>query len=173
MKNILYLALACLFIGCNNQPNEKKENSTAPTTITTPVTRIIPDFNIALKFINDYTGFCSRKMSVHSDTTEASWIQHNLLLTDNFKNRYKNILDAAKKADPELGLDFDPVLDAQDFPDKGFAISESDTANGYVTMTGIGQPDFKLVLKLTSQNNTWLVDGAGVINIPGDKRAKR
>lgn len=173
MKSIIYSTLLLLFIGCNNQPKEKKENSITPTAITPPVTRIIPNFNVALQFINDYIGFCTREMSAHSDTTEASWIQHNQLLTDNFKNRYKNLLDSARKADPELGLDFDPVLDAQDYPEKGFSISERDTANGYVTMTGIGQNDFKLVLKLTSQNNAWLVDGAGVINIPGDKRARR
>jgi hypothetical protein len=33
--------------------------------------------------------------------------------------------------------------------------------------------EFILVLKVVSQNDKWLVDGAGIINIPTDKRAER
>jgi hypothetical protein len=105
--------------------------------------------------------------------TEAEWIKQNSLLTDNFKNRYKGLLDSAQKKDPEIGLDFDPIFDAQDFPEKGFSIVKIDTLSRYVTVAGNDWKDFELVLKVEQEHNKWLVDGAGVINIPDDKRAKR
>ncbi|HEV8504587.1 MAG TPA: hypothetical protein VGQ53_04275, partial [Chitinophagaceae bacterium] len=106
-------------------------------------------------------------------TTTAEWIKQNSLLTDNFKNRYKTLSDSAQKKDPELGLGSDPIFDAQDFPEKGFSLLKIDTLKRYVTVAGNDWKEFELVLKVAQENNKWLVDGAGVINIPGDKRAKR
>jgi hypothetical protein len=103
-----------------------------------------------------------------------NWIQKNELLTDSFKKNYKNLVDSAKKADPEMGLDFDPIFDAQDFPDKGCELLNCDQNTGYITVKGkIDWPEFNLVLKVVSQNGKWLVDGCGAINIPENKRAKR
>jgi len=106
-------------------------------------------------------------------TKTSEWIRQNPLLTDNFKNRYTTLVDSADKKDPELGLGSDPIFDAQDFPEKGFSILKIDTVNRYVTVVGNDWKDFELVLKLDQENNKWLVDGAGIINVPGDKRAKR
>jgi len=132
--------------------------------------QVTPDFNVALNFINDYTKFCTK---TDQRSTEAEWIKQNSLLTDNFKNRYRDLMDSAQKKDPELGLGSDPIFDAQDFPEKGFSIAKVDTLSGYVTVAGNDWKDFELVLKVEQENNKWLVDGAGVINIPDDKRAKR
>ena len=82
-------------------------------------------------------------------------------------------MDCARKADPELGLDADPVLDAQDFPEKGFELNNCDSTAGYVSVKGKDWKDFFLVLKVVHENNQWLVDGVGIINISFDKRAKR
>lgn len=70
-----------------------------------------------------------------------------------------------------MGLGFDPIFDAQDYPDKGFKIDKQDST--YVIVKGINWPDFRLSLRLTFEDRQWLVDGAGVINIPTNKRAKR
>src|SRR5437764_4590505 len=105
--------------------------------------------------------------------TYTNWVERNPLLTNNFKTFYRNLLDAAQKEDPEVGLDFDPIFDAQDFPDKGFEIVNCDNETGYVTVRGKDWADFVLVLKVIQQDNKWLVDGSGVINIPVNKRAKR
>jgi len=75
--------------------------------------------------------------------------------------------------DPEIGLGFDPILDAQDYPDKGFEIVHSDSTNEFVTVRGIDWPEFLLVLRLANHENKWLVDGSGVINIPENRRADR
>jgi hypothetical protein len=128
----------------------------------------LSDFNVALRFINDYNDLFSK----HTARREINrWIESTELATDSFKSTYKNMVDSAEKADPEYGLGFDPILDAQDNPDKGFEILKADTITRYVTVQGKDWK-VKLVLKIAYINNKWLVDGSGVINIPSDKRAK-
>jgi hypothetical protein len=165
MRSLIATLLLAGLVSCNSETKNKPETSGA-----SPEKPITPDFSVALNFINDYTKFCT-KTDQRSNTEE--WIKQDSLLTDNFKNRFKTLLDSAKKKDPELGLDSDPIFDAQDFPDKGFSILKIDTLNRYVTVVGNDWKEFELVLKVEQENNRWLVDGAGVINIPGDKRAKR
>ena len=157
---LLSVGLLC----CNS------ENNTTPQTSAPSEEQATPDFNVALTFINNYTIFCTKRDRQRTDT---EWIKQNPLLTDSFKNRYKSLLDSAQKKDPELGLDSDPIFDAQDFPEKGFSILKIDTLARYVTVAGNDWKEFELVLKVDQQNDKWLVDGAGLINIPENKRAKR
>lgn len=72
-----------------------------------------------------------------------------------------------------MGLGFDPIFDAQDFSDKGFVVATTDTLNGFLTVKGKGRSDFFLTLKVVDHDGNYLVEGAGVINIPDDKRSKR
>src|SRR4030095_5018719 len=165
MRSLVIAVFTVGLFSCNSENKTKHETATSP-----PKEKAIPDFNVSLSFINDYTKFCAKPGQL---TKTGDWIRNNSLLTDNFKNRYKNLLDSAQKKDPELGLGFDPIFDAQDFPEKGFSILKIDTLNRYVTVAGNDWKEFELVLKVEQGNNKWLVDGAGVINIPEDKRAKR
>ena len=159
----LLLAFTTLFfLSCSRQTETDTSSAT-----TENKTEISQDANVALNFINDYTAFCSQK------DQDSNWIRNNALLTENFKSTYYHLLDSARKEDPELGLGFDPIFDAQDFPDKGFELSALDKSTGFVTLEGKDSPEFILVLKISEQNGKWLVDGSGVINIPADKRAKR
>jgi len=130
---------------------------------------------VAVTFINDYTKHLKKDDESH--IYDTNWIDCNPLLTKHFKEAYHSLLDSATKADPELGLDCNPIFDAQDYPDRGFSLSSYDSASGYVTVVATDRHEFAggfpLVLKVVYQNSTWLVDGAGMINIPEDKRAKR
>lgn len=164
MRSFIIILLSVGLFSCNSENQTNSETTTAPAE-----KLVIPDFNVALNFINDYTKLCTQPQR----TKTSDWIKQNLLLTDNFKTRYQTLVDSAEKKDPELGLGSDPIFDAQDFPDKGFSILKADTLNGYVTVAGNDWKEFELVLKLEQQNNKWLVDGAGVINVPEDRRAKR
>ncbi len=165
MRLLILTLLSVGLLSCNSENKAKPETSTDVSE-----KQVTPDFNVALNFINDYTKFCTK---TDQRTTEAEWIKQNSLLTDNFKIRYRDLLDSAQKKDPEIGLDFDPIFDAQDFPEKGFSIIKIDTLSGFVTVAGNDWKDFELVLKVEQEHNKWLVEGAGVINIPDDKRAKR
>ncbi|MBN1186257.1 MAG: hypothetical protein JXB49_28525 [Bacteroidales bacterium] len=126
------------------------------------------DAEIAIKFLNDYIAFCN---NIKSNNNLFQWIHDNALLTAKFKETHKKIIEDAEKVDPELGLGFDPIFDAQDYP-SGFVIKSIDNA-GFVTLQGKDWQDFIVTVKLVYIDNNWFVDGAGIINIPKDKQARR
>ena len=82
-------------------------------------------------------------------------------------------MEEAYKIEPDLGLDVDPIFDAQDYPDKGFDLESFDRKTNFVVVKGKDWADFKLTLKMVLENENWLVDGCGIINIPKDKRIAR
>ena len=125
------------------------------------------DYEVALKFINDYN---KEFLNPHSEGLE--WLSKNKTITLNLLQRYKQMLDSAESADPELGLDFDPIVNAQDSDEQGYEIKKIDSILGYVTVNGKSAPNFEIVLKVIEKNGVTLVDGSGVINIPKSKRPK-
>ena len=165
MRIYLLTLIVVLGISCNKQSNKKMESQS-----TTSTKESTPDFNVAIKFINNYVDICNPKDKI---IDESIWIERNPLLTKKFKATYKNLIEAAYKDEPEVGLDFDPIFDGNDFPDKGFEILEKNDQTAYIVLRGINQPEYTLTMKVVKQNNVWLVDGSGIINIPKDKQAKR
>jgi len=129
-----------------------------------------PNYQVALDFINSYKEFCDSR---DPGKDIFAWINENQLVTDNFKQLHKNLIEKAVELDPELGLGFDPIFDAQDYPDEGFEILTSDDNTGYLTVRGKDWVEFNLSMKLIKSEDRWLVDGCGVINIPETKRAER
>lgn len=119
------------------------------------------NYQVALKFINDYN---KEFLNPHSESLE--WLSKNKTVSTSLLKRYKQMLDSAEIADPELGLDFDPIVNAQDSDEKGFEIKKIDSVLGFVTVRGKSAPNFEIVLKVIEKNGTTLVDGSGVINIP-------
>ena len=150
------LVIVLLILSCNTEGKAQDANAK-------------PDTTVALKFINDYVLFCIKNRSV---LNYPKWIKNNKLATDEFKALYIEMTDAATKDDSEVRLEFDPIFNAQDFPDKGFSLSQVDE-DGYITVKGKGWPDFKTVIKMKSVGGKWMVDGAGVVNIPRKKQVKR
>lgn len=165
MKKLCLFLIVILTFSCSSRHENKGTNTETKT-----VESSTPDFNVALKFINDYTTLCGKSTGLDS---QSDWIAKNSLLTANFKEKYKSLLDSANNEDPELGLESDPIFDAQDFPDSGFKILNSDNNTGFVTVKGNGEDSYTVVLKIVLINDKWLVDGAGIINIPADKQAER
>lgn len=165
MKFIVVLAQLAIMFSCNTQTTETTKNN------------IINNDEIsalacesALKFANEYVSSTVRSSPVQND---SAWLYRNPLLSAKFISEYRMLIDSANKADPEFGLGFDPVLDAQDYPDKGFEIATCNNETGYVSLLGKGWKDFYLTVKMVFADSIWLVDGSGIINIPPDKRAKR
>ncbi len=83
----------------------------------------------------------------------GEWVQHNQWLTDNFKVRYTDLLNQAYQDEPEMGLGFDPIMNAQDYPDEGFEMESYDDATGRVILFGKDWEDFKVNLKVVNQPN--------------------
>ena len=65
-----------------------------------------------------------------------------------------------------MGLNFNPILNAQDYPDKGYAPKRFRWPVTKLTwvMEGIGGPDFKVSVNFVTINNQWKIDGIGEIN---------
>ncbi len=124
----------------------------------------------ALTFINSYVDNCNR---MKESIGVVEWTNSNKLTTQNFKTELKRIMEEAYKLEPEIGLDADPIFDAQDYPDKGFELDSFDDKTNYVVVKGKNWPNFKLTIKMTTYNNDWLVDGCGIVNIPNDNRIAR
>lgn len=118
------------------------------------------DPQVALEVMNAYVANCNALKDAEK------WLENQKLLTDDFKNDYKKMMKEAWENDPEMGLGFDPILDAQDFPEKGFEIKSVDSKTGLVVLQGVDWPDFIVATKLVEVNGKWLVDGAGAIRMP-------
>lgn len=162
----LLKTLAILFIGltllsCNSTASKKRLSKTNRIQVAKP------DYQVALQFINDYVSFCCEE---ESSLGLLEWVNKRADLTEKFKTELKRILDEAEKIDPELGLGFDPILDAQDNPAK-FVIAKTDRE--YLIVRGVNWTDFKLTLKLKFQADKWFVDGAGIVNVPENKKIAR
>ena len=168
MLRLMFILTIILLISCGQREKENKDllTDTREQTVSQKVDKI----DNGLKFINDYVEN-SNKMTDKVDIID--WVNSNNLSTNNFKTELKKIIEDAYEKEPEVGLDFDPILDAQDYPDKGFELESLDEKTNYLTVRGKDWADFKLTIKIIEENGNWLVDGCGIINIPTDKRAKR
>lgn len=133
----------------------------------------MPKAEIANIFMNEYKQYCDDVLYKKTKVTTDHWVQKNTKVTDNFKSSYKKLVDEANKQDPEMGLGSDPIFDAQDYPDQGFQIFSCDDQSNFVTLRGKDWVDFKVVVKTIKTEKGWLVDGAGIINIPKTKRPRK
>jgi hypothetical protein len=124
----------------------------------------------ALSFIN---GYVENSNNMNEAMNIIDWVNANQLSSDAFKTTLKNIIEEAFKEDSEMGLDADPIYDAQDYPEKGFELVSFDEKTNYLTVKGIDWPDFTLTLKVVEEKGKWVVDGCGSVNVPKDKRAER
>lgn len=152
------LILLVLLLGC--QPSTPIEHQ-----VETP--QVEADVQVAVQWINDYVTYCN--------TTDAlpnpvAWVENRTDVSADFKKALKYIMTEAEAEYPEIGLGFDPILDAQDQPSR-FEVHEKKGA--YLLVRGVDWPEFKVVLKLTRQHEKWLIDGSGMVNIPLDQQISR
>ena len=114
--------------------------------------------------MNDYLRHLLAVESGKSPRSSERWVLDSKAVSRRFKNTYKAFIK-----DPDQG--FDPLLDAQDFPNKGWIPAGCD-APGFVTLRTKPGDHLLLpvVVKILKNGNGWLIDGAGIINIPESKR---
>lgn len=119
--------------------------------------------NVALNFINAY---------INIEDSKNEWFASCDMVTTSLKEKFKKMIDDAWEEDPEMGLGYDPILDAQDYPDEGFELSSYDEKEGYIFLKGKNEEQFTVTIKVVKQNGKWLVDGSGHINIPKELMRK-
>lgn len=165
MLRIILLLILPVFISCSRQQkdDEANVNPVAEKQAANEKTRV------ALEFINSYVNYCGNQQK---KLELIDWINDNKLVTDSFKTALRKIIDDAKTEDPELGPDFDPIFDAQDYPLEGF-VTEASNETEFLIVRGKDWPDFKLTVKVAQENGKWLVDGCGMVNVPEEYRVMR
>ncbi len=124
----------------------------------------------ALSFIN---GYVENSNNMNEAMNIIDFTNSNNLTTETFKSTLERIIETALKENPEMGLDADPIYDAQDYPEKGFELESFDEKTNYLIVKGIDWPDFTLTMKVVEENGKWVVDGCGNVNITEKKKAKR
>ncbi|MFL9844227.1 hypothetical protein [Flavobacterium rhizosphaerae] len=160
MKKIIsVLLLLIVFISCRESSTDKPTNAENDNAGTPPET-------VALYFINGYVDN-SNKLDEGISMTE--FVDASPYVTSDFKSELKRIV---QDADPESGLDADPVVDAQDYPDE-FEVESFDKNTGYAVLKGRDWEAFKLSMVLKQVNQKWLVNGCGMVNIPPQQRQPR
>lgn len=147
----------------NSQPNEEKENAKETKEDNSPE-------NTALTFINSYV-INSNKMN--KSVGYLNFVKSSNLTTQSFKIELQKIVDEAEKLDPEMGLDYDPITVGNDYPDEGFELKYFDTKTNFIIVKGKNWADFEVTMKLILENEKWLIDGCGTVNIPKNKQSKR
>ena len=147
----------------NSQLNEDKEYAKEITEANSPE-------NTALTFINSYI-VDSNKMN--KSVGYLNFVKSSNLTTQSFKMELQKIVDEAEKLDPEMGLDFDPITDGNDYPDEGFELKHFDTKTNFIIVKGKNWADFEVTIKLIFENGKWLIDGCGIVNIPKNNQSKR
>lgn len=159
-KLLLVLTLGIALTACNSTSNDTADSPQIETenkgnTSNTP--QSVPD--VAIQFINDYI--------THLNSSDGmgmvEWVNKNELVTDGFKEALEELVEEAEAENPEMGLDYDPILNAQDFPD-GFELESFDERMGIVTLKGIDFDSFKLELTVIEVEGKLQVNGCGDVN---------
>lgn len=166
-QKLLFIPILLVFASCKNE---------APKNLHTDEPLIVQESSSkeenkeinALLFINNYVENCNK---MNQSVSILEWIESKTLTTSRFREELKRIIKESEKEDPEMGLGFDPIFDAQDYPEEGFEldlIGEGD----FLTVRGKEWTEFKVVMKLVKEQEEWKIDGCGVINIPKDMQIK-
>jgi hypothetical protein len=176
-RQIIYLLTCLIFLSCGQSADKtaKTDNSEAKeiTSQSGFVGQTIhseSDCDNALKFAN---GYVDNLNSGGNAVNLVEWVGSNQLVTETFKTELSRLLNEAYKKDSILGLGFDPIFDAQDYPDEGFEIETIDTISNYIVLKGKDWNQFKIIIKLKYKDTDWFVDGSGIVNIPEDKQIKK
>ena len=168
MKPVYYTLIGCFILTSCTNINTTSNSSKEQPKVENKITTDNEDIDIALQFIKEYIDFTNP--TNNSNLTTDEWIEKNQVLTANFKKEYKLLLKKALEDNPELGLEFDPILDAQDFPDDAYTKANSIAYNGYIKMFSKTMKDYYILVKIIDQNGVKMIDGCGAINIPEKER---
>jgi hypothetical protein len=146
MKKLMILFLAATVFSCETSVETTSEQAGL-------------DPQVAVDVLNDYVKSCNELRD------SGKWVENHSQLTKEFKNDYKKLIKEAYEDDPEMGLGFDPIFNAQDYSEKGYELSSFDSKTGLVVLQGVDYPDYKVKLLVKIVDNKCLVDGAGVIRM--------
>jgi hypothetical protein len=148
-------------VGCTSVSEDEK---------TTAEEEVEVGADVALIFVNDYIKYCNGNPS--SDEL-LKWVSTQTSVSEAFKTEYNRRVEEAFIENGGHGLGSDPILDAQDYPEKGFALDVVVSDSGYLVVNGVEWDTFLVTMRVVSENGIWLIDGSGQVNIPQERRSRR
>lgn len=157
MKRLTTLALACALAGCSKStPNDQTPaQGPAPVAAATQVAdACASNGQIAVDFVNLYVRHLNANDSAANPTDTYEWLKKNSLVDPSVASAYATV---------DL-VDGDPILNAQDYPDK-FEAAGCPTP-GIVKVRGVGAGDFNVLVKVAPAEGGAKVIGVGMINMP-------
>lgn len=117
--------------------------------------------NTAITFINSYVSFIEGNSN---EFPPYAWVQKNALLSNEFKAAYKKTIEAGYLEDPELGIGYDPILNAQDIPgSKGYMAISCSPEKHTVELQDKENKAFINAVELTYVDGKWLITSIGSI----------
>lgn len=180
MRYISVLIIISTLYACNSSTRTNSDvvesselANTTPTELEEPeLIKSQTELNaeIAVNFINYYV---ENAHKMREAVEIRDWVKSSELVTENFRTQLVKMITAAFEREPEYGLGFDPILDAQDYPDGKFQLLSFDESIGLAIVNGIEGPGFHIPVILINIDGQTLVDGCGVINIPEELQIVR
>ena len=159
---------SCDAISGNGSKSQAEEGETSIKK-TAEITVQSSNPQVALDFINAYV---ENANTMEGRLEIRDWFRSSENVTEDMRSALIKMIDEAWEREPEIGLSYDPVFNAQDYPDKGFELRAFDEKQGLVTVEGIEWSGFLRNIRIVVIDGKTLVDGCGVINLPEKMRVK-
>lgn len=109
---------------------------------------------VAIDFVNQYIRHLNSNLVAENPEDTYEWLKSNSLVDPSVASAYSTF---------DL-VDGDPILDAQDYPDK-FELSSCSEISGVIQLQGVGNSNFKIPVKVASVSNVLKVVGVGTVNM--------
>lgn len=155
--SIDYLIFMVLISSCSN-PEQKVEIESEPLDEELPNAE-----TIAVNFINNYAAYCEHHTGEFS---VVDWANNEEYVSSIFVDSLEKMITDAYEIEPEMGLGYDPIFNAQDYPSEGFEFKTLTMEQTYlVTVCGKEWKEFEVKIKLASTRASMLIIGAGVVNM--------
>jgi hypothetical protein len=107
-----------------------------------------------------YRDFLKKDRKGGGDAQLIKWVDASPYVSPRFKKAVAKALTDARKKDRELGLESDPIIAGQDYPEKGYQAANVKVTQDRATATakGIEAKGFDISLGLVNSGGHWLID---------------
>jgi hypothetical protein len=123
------------------------------------------------RMYREYVAFIDQPSSDSKTDPRIAFVKSKPYFSKGFVKALQKLIRDAERQDPELGLDYDPIINGQDLPEKGLRTAEvtlqGDTA--VASVERVGSEEKPLQVRLVRQKGVWLIDGIDELN-PRPKR---
>lgn len=109
-------------------------------------------------FFRSYLAFIEKPTKGDYESALIAWIQKQPSLTDAYKREFKKVVMGARKKDPELGLDYDPILNAQDVPEHSLKATAVKVNGNTASALAVEKSGFKIKIGLVKIKGKWLIN---------------